>query len=503
MQAATKEYLAQFEELCDRRMQEIRNAKDIDPRDIAGITYYVSNDGNDANDGRTPQTAWQTVTKVNEAVLRPGDCVRFRRGDLFRGVRVDCKAGVTYTAYGEGEKPRFYGWKKSLAIAEDWTLYDEEHNIWRYNYLIPDCGTLVFNGGEKVSRKLIPSYIRGRFMCREDESKIFRMENEMTEDLDIFCYFTGNQNEAPSKGESFPVPNMYHGTDGDLFLRCDKGNPGSVFQDIEAIPRTSAFNAGGNPCVHIDNICMKYMNFGIGGGGAYVIGLHITNCEIGWIGGCIQGYTGTDPNYPEGTRGSVTRFGNGIEIYGGCDDFVVSNCYVYQVFDAGMSHQVSTGKKKFVMRNIKYADNLIEKCVYGIEYFLDVNPGGEESYMQNLQMSGNIIFDSGYGWGQQRHNKHTPAHIKGWSYVNTASDYRIHDNVFGRAGFRMVHLVAKEPESCPKMWNNTYIQDLGMTLGQYGYNREEEPENMVFDEQAEEKIRTVFGEENPTVYYIK
>lgn len=503
MQAATKEYLSQFETLCEKRKQEIRNTKDIDPRVIAGFTYYVSNHGDDGNDGRTPETPWQSIKKVNEANLKPGDCVRFCRGDIFRGVRVNCKAGVTYAAYGEGEKPRFYGWKKNLADPELWTLMDEEHHIWKYVDQIPDCGTLVFNDGEFHSRKLIPSFIRGRLVCRDDESKLFRMEQEMTEDLDIFCYFIGNQKNGTSKGETFPVPSMYHGTDGDLYLRCDKGNPGSVFHDIEAIPRSSAFTADGNPCVHIDNICMKYVNFGVTGGGKHCISTHITNCEIGWIGGCIQSYTGTDPNYPEGTRGSVTRYGNGIELYGGCDDFLVSNCYVYQVFDAGMSHQVSTRNNKYVMRNIKYVDNLIEKCVYGIEYFLDVNPGGEESYMEDLQISGNIIYDSGYGWGQQRHNKHTPAHIKGWSYVNTASNYRIHDNVFGRAGFRMVHLVAKEPESCPEMYHNTYLQDLGMTLGQYGYNREKEPENMAFDEMAEEKIKTVFGEKDPTVYYIE
>lgn len=31
-----------------------------------------------------------------------------------------------------------------------------------------DVGTLVFNGGEAHSVKLIPSYIRGRFVCRDD-----------------------------------------------------------------------------------------------------------------------------------------------------------------------------------------------------------------------------------------------------------------------------------------------------------------------------------------------
>ena len=502
MQVATSEFLSQFQDLCEKRKYEIRNTKDIDGRDICGYTYYVSNDGDDSNDGLTPQTAWKSLKKASETKLEPGECVRFRRGDIFRGT-LFCQAGVTYTGYGEGEKPRFYSWKKSLADPNLWVCVDSEHHIWKYLDQIPDCGTLVFNDGEYHSRKLIPSFIRGRFMCRENPKKPFILESEMTQNLDIFCYFVGNQQLREEKGDEFPVPTMYGGCYSDLYLRCDEGNPGDLYHEIEAISWENCVNVCGNPHVHIDNICMKYGKFGINGGYPHVIGLHVTNCEIGWIGGNVQHYTGEDPNYPEGTHGSVTRFGNGIEIYGGCEDFLVSNCYVYQVYDAGMTHQISTAGRRYVMRNIKYADNLIEKCVYGIEYFLEKNFGGEDSYMDHIEMCGNIICDSGYGWGQQRHNKHTPAHIKGWSYANTASNYIIHDNIFGRAAYKMVHLVAKEKESCPKMYSNTYIQDLGAKLGRYGFNKYEEPDYLVFDEQAEEKIKTVFGEENPQVYYIE
>jgi hypothetical protein len=78
--------------------------------------------------------------------------VRLRRGDLFRGF-IDAKAGVTYAAYGEGEKPKIYAWKENLANKDLWELYDKEHNIWKYRDLINDCGTLVFENGEKHSRK--------------------------------------------------------------------------------------------------------------------------------------------------------------------------------------------------------------------------------------------------------------------------------------------------------------------------------------------------------------
>ena len=501
MQKLTKDDIARLAEYVEKRKREIRNSADIDPYYIAGNTYYISSTGDDGNDGLSPQSPWKTIDRVSEAALLPGDCVRFRRNDIFRGSLM-CKAAVTYTAYGEGNKPRIYGWTKNLADPNLWYCVDEEHRIWKCTDQVADCGTLVFNDGQFHSRKLIPSFIKGRFVCRDNESKLFEFSEEMTENLDVFCYFVGNQRIVSEKGGTYPVPTLEDGTQGDLYLRCDEGNPGAIFKEIEAVPRYACVNVCGNPLVHIDNLCLKYACFGITGGPGHKIGLHVTNCEIGWIGGNLQHYTGDDPNYPEGTYGSVTRYGNGIEIYGGCDDYHISNCYVYDVYDAAMSHQISTFGKRYVLRNVKYLNNVIERCVYGIEYFLDKNIGGEDSYMDDIEMAGNIILDSGYGWGQQRHNKHTPAHIKGWNYENTASNYFIHDNILGRAAYRMIHLVAENEESCPKMYNNTYVQDLGATLGQYGSREVSIPEDIVFDEFVEDKIKNILGEESPKVYCL-
>ena len=51
--------------------------------------------------------------------------------------------------------------------------------------------------------------------------------------------------------------------------------------------------------------------------------------------------------------------------------------------------------------------------------------------------------------------------------------------------------------------DNTYIQHLGGRIGQYGGNKEAEPENLVFDGQAEEKITKAFGDKNAKIYVIK
>ncbi|MBQ8408550.1 MAG: hypothetical protein IJY39_06750 [Clostridia bacterium] len=497
---ATKEFLERIDALSQKRKEEILSAEDR--LEIRGRVYYVSNDGDDENDGSSPERAWKTLQKVSDAPLCPGDGVRFRRGDLFRGF-ILTKPGVTYCAYGEGDKPKLYGWDKSLADPSLWKLYDAEHHIWKLDEKILDCGTLVFNGGEAHCRKLIPSYIGGRFVCRDDESRVFEMEKEMTEDLDLFCHYDDRLTDTPSKGQNFPIPLLDKESLGDLYLRCDRGNPGEVFDQVEAVPRRVMFRVGKNDHVTIDNLCMKYIGIHAVSGGGHVVGLHVSNCEIGWVGGTVQHYFGTDPNYPQGGRGTVTRYGNGVEIYGGCEEYVVENCYIYQIYDAGITHQVTTRGDTVKMEGIRYRNNLVEYCVYSIEYFLEKTRGDESSYIKDCEMSHNILRFSGYGWGQQRHNVDTPAHIKGWSYENTASDYRIHHNIFDRAAYRMLHLVARKAESCAEMHDNVYIQHLGMKLGQYGANEVEEPSILPFDESAERSIFEILKDRDAEIYYIQ
>jgi hypothetical protein len=50
---------------------------------ITGTTYYVSPSGSDSNSGTSPSSAWQTVKRVNEASLAPGDGVLFQGGAAF------------------------------------------------------------------------------------------------------------------------------------------------------------------------------------------------------------------------------------------------------------------------------------------------------------------------------------------------------------------------------------------------------------------------------------
>ena len=494
------EVAARIELMAETRRAEILGA--ADEVIVAGKKYYVSAAGDDGNDGLSPERAWRTLSKVSEAELMPGDGVFFRRGDVFRG-SIYTKSGVTYGAYGEGEKPKLYGWDEDLADAARWRLVNEKSSIWKYEGKVLDPGTLVFDGGAKHCRKLIPSYIGGKFVCRDDEAKDFVISDEMTEDLDLYWHFEDILTRSPSRGQDFPVPEMGEDSLGEIYLRCDAGNPGKVFESIEAVTRRPMFRVGANENVRIDNLCIRYVGLHAIAAGGHVKGLTVTNCEIGWIGGTIQHYLGTDPNYPQGGRGTVTRFGNGVEIYGGCEDYRVENSWIYQCYDAGVTHQITTFGKKYTLTGVRYINNLIEKCVYAIEYFLDMNMGDTESCMRDILMKGNILRESGYGWGQQRHNKSTPALIKGWSYVNAASDYRVDGNVFDRCAYRLIHTVADRQASCPEMDGNTYIQHNGGMLGLYGGRDEGEPQELIFDKSAPEVVKNALGDMNAVVYMIE
>lgn len=48
-------------------------------------TYYVSSSGNDLNSGLTPADAWQSVEKINNTTIKPGDVVLLEGGQTFEG----------------------------------------------------------------------------------------------------------------------------------------------------------------------------------------------------------------------------------------------------------------------------------------------------------------------------------------------------------------------------------------------------------------------------------
>lgn len=97
----------------------------------SATNYYISANGNDANNGTSTSTPWQTLGKLNSffSSLKPGDNVYFNRGDVFYGRILITRSGssgspITISAYGTGANPVISGFTTVSA----WTNLGS--NIW-------------------------------------------------------------------------------------------------------------------------------------------------------------------------------------------------------------------------------------------------------------------------------------------------------------------------------------------------------------------------------------
>ena len=439
--------LAEIRARADRRIEAIRATPNRTPPQGAEVRYLSAGTGDDAADGRTPRTAWRTAARLNREALAPGAWVLFERGGVYRGT-VRTRPGVTYTAYGEGAKPCICGSPVNGADPAKWERTDNPR-VWAYAIGRDDVGTLVFDDGAAWATKVV---------IRTDR-KTGRKYNKLTgrpfgsyRDLDGDLHFWHD---------------YYKDGTGKVYL-CSERNPGERFRSIEFNVKCCGFRVGGDAGVTIDNIAVKYVGVhGVGAGTCR--DLTVANCEFGWIGGSIQAEAIFGRDYP-------TRLGNAVEIYGGCDGYSVTNCYIWQVYDAGVTHQLniptSAGMKRYDERNVLYKDNVFERCNYSVEYFLTLRNEGNLSTMENVLIEDNLMFDAGYGFCEQRPDRGEGAHIKSWGAGNNnrAKNYVIRNNAMLGAQDMIVQIgsLLKNPDggtSLPKMEGNVFLGRVGQQFG--------------------------------------
>lgn len=290
-----------------------------------GTAYYVSADGNDNNDGLSPETAWQSAAKVGResmegGVLQFGDAVFFHRGDIFRSFDFDagttpftCRIdGVTYSAYGEGEKPIITSSPENGVGAEKWQLvYEDESGtkIWQFYNPLTDIAMVVCD--DDVVAERIYEYA----LCSGDNP-----DDCYYESCTLDYWWMHEDGGVELLGELLPLektltedlsfvsrPECFNDTDyvsadkpGPLYLRCDAGNPGELYENIEF----STFEIYGlisleaNDLV-FDNLSLKYT------GTSFIKNwlswkafknTVIQNCEFAYGGGSVAHYNIWDGN---------------------------------------------------------------------------------------------------------------------------------------------------------------------------------------------------------------
>ena len=121
---------------------------------INAANYYVSNSGNDNNNGLSEATPWKTISKVNSMTFSPGDNILFKRGDIWREQLNVSSSGnsfpITYGPYGIGEKPIISG---AINIS-GWGIYSGnifQKNLPRKTYLLMKNKQVLSNGSDRNS----------------------------------------------------------------------------------------------------------------------------------------------------------------------------------------------------------------------------------------------------------------------------------------------------------------------------------------------------------------
>lgn len=462
-----------IEELTQKRINEIRNTKT--EITVCGTSYYVSNNGCDDNDGMTHETAWKTIAKVNEAadkILQKGDAVFFKRGDLFRG-SIQTAAGVTYSAYGEGEKPKIYVWDKNSADPALW-LKTDVVGVWEYAEAYDiDIGAIVFDD---------TTYARKVYQSNEEDGRWldFRAKREFHDYHDLVDDLSFWHSSQNSQGEE---------KTGKLYLRCNAGNPGEIYSEIEMNKKISGVRIGGDG-VHVDNLCIAHAGVhGIASGKRD--GLLVTNCEIKWTGGTIQ-----CPIRGYGTRSWPTPFGNAVEIYGEARNYTVDNCYIWQAYDAGVTHQ-GPSRCDLACENNNYTNNVITDCVYAVEIFYGEAPEGESfnRYFKGTHVDNNILRRGG-GFGHDaRPDEGVTALIRNGGILKNTTDYTVTNNIFDRSREKIVQ-AGNDGGSKAQYFDNLFVQVMG---GKYVTRC---GKNYTYDEDVAKNIAETNTETNSTYVFV-
>lgn len=431
-----------------------------------GTAYYVSNKGDDGNDGLSPETAWATLDRVNKAALEHGDAVFLERGGVWRNTTVETKEGVTYSAYGQGAKPRICASPENGGDPALWSLWWEGENgekIWLYHRDMPDCGAMVLNE-EIVAQKVLGYWSGTEFLhyigpanwtpegfdLEEQLSQApFDVTTELTENL---TFFSQADSTLP---DTLPIYLTGQGDGripvGELYFRCDEGNPGELYESIEFQAQCPLFDNIADGCV-LDNLFI-----GFAGDGVVTVGegdgVTIQNCEVGWVGGIIGAYN---------TGDAITGYGAGIQrlagaLGGGNHGTRYQNNYVHHMYHAGGGIEIfeEQGFESGSVYGVQFVGNLFYQCASGLTFFnWDEEANPERKFVDCLYEDNWVLFTGLEDWMDQ---SFSPAftHEGG---PNLQEGCAIRNNVFFVARSTIVYIQTYVAEYFPDFEGNTYVQ---------------------------------------------
>ena len=459
-----------------KRVQEIKNSPSaVTPEDIkasGGKVYYVSSiNGDDSNDGLSPETAWkspQALWSYREigsetlqiSKLRPGDGVFFERGSIFYPEKfynhgmstLEPASYVTYGAYGEGEKPIFTMSLDFGGGTGEWSKTEwEDIYVLDVNDYVPegkenfaredgDIGALLFNDGELMGVRVFPNDAKDPFGDGKTTKYIGHAGN-----CRDYYISGGTTCKDPNDALRNNLEFIHDFKEGKLYLRCEDGNPADIFKTIRACRNGNIVygvltNSQSN---RFDNLAFLYSGY---------IGLDLRNGDV--VTNCEAGYCGGD-------TGSV---GTGIGGYGACESLVVENCYIHDVEDGPMGTQYTSEDKGVELNNVILRNNVIVAAQNLVELFHTNRKEGPDGLGINkichARVSGNYAAYLGYGYPRFVDEEVDGLALHNW-YYGEMVDCIFEDNTMINCQGSIIgaHVATDGNDRGWFMRNNTYVMN--------------------------------------------
>ena len=417
------------------------NTEEIYGDKMTGQKYYISEkNGNDDNDGKTPETAWKTFAGMSKNIRFPvaGTSILFERGGVYRGTFSVTK-GMIYGSYGEGNKPIIMQSKKNYA---DPALWKETNvpNVWVCTDKFVNVGVMAFD--HDVQDYSEASYNETYGVTMNKNMFGFQEYSQLCGDLQFYSELNGSVNGV-----------------GELYLYSKSGNPGTRFKSIEIGERYNIVNGDADDVI-IDNISFKFVGgHGMGGAGGCK-NRTVTNCIWSWLGGSVL-------SLDFHGNGQPINYGNAVEIYGGCNGYYVKNNWMYQIYDTAVTHQRSSSTGDCIQENIHYSENLMEYVFWAIESYnsppsAEQLNGKKDTYTRitrNYLADYNVMRLGGYGWGSIV--RHRTCQLYWCNAISENYDCYSNYNILDRAYGYLIGYPTNHKEVPDK---NIYIQHIGQPL---------------------------------------
>lgn len=115
--------------------EEVQFNGDVQKMEASYQHYYVDNiNGDDDNDGKTPETAWKSIKKVNKTEFQPGSKILFKAGGIWYEPLAPQSSGtkdkhIVFDMYGNGNKPIINGDGEGAAVSLSALEYIEVRNF--------------------------------------------------------------------------------------------------------------------------------------------------------------------------------------------------------------------------------------------------------------------------------------------------------------------------------------------------------------------------------------